>query len=130
MRFHRGQNRQCNIRRKTVKKALIIVLIISLSITSLFCETLKHSTLKYEYESYEEDEFPIWSNEIRRAETLFFGSYVFTLPISTLAVSALQGMNVISSTTAAKTAVISLSVATGLSITVATIDWILGRVQN
>lgn len=113
-----------------MKKALIIILIISLSISSLFSETLKHSTLNYEYESYEEDEFPIWSNEIRRAEILFFGSYVFTLPISTLAVSALQGMSVIESSSAAKTAVISLSVATGLSIAVATIDWILGRVQN
>ncbi len=113
-----------------MKKALIIVLIISLSISSLFSDTLTHSTLKYQYESYEEDEFPIWSNEIRRAETLFFGSFVFTLPISTLAVSALESFSVIESSSATKTAVISISVATGLSIAVATIDWILGRVQN
>ncbi len=113
-----------------MKKALIILLIISLSITTLSSERLTHSSLKYEYESYEEDEFPIWSNELRRAETLFFGSYVFTLPISTLAVSAAAGINLISNPTATKTAVISLSVATGLSLAVATIDWILGRVQN
>ncbi len=113
-----------------MKKALIIVLIISFSISSLFSDTLTHSTLKYQYESYEEDEFPIWSNEIRRAETLFFGSFVFTLPISTLAVSALESFSVIESSSATKTAVISISVATGLSIAVATIDWILGRVQN
>ncbi len=113
-----------------MKKAVVIVLIISLTLTSLFSETLTHSSLKYEYEAYEEDEFPIWSNEIRRAETLFFGSYVFTIPISTLAVSALQRVNVIGNTSSTKTAVISLTVATGLSIAVATIDWILGRVQN
>ena len=113
-----------------MKKALIILLIISLSITTLSSERLTHSSLKYEYESYEEDEFPIWSNELRRAETLFFGSYVFTLPLSTLAVSAAAGINLISNPTATKTAVISLSVATGLSLAVATIDWILGRVQN
>ena len=113
-----------------MKKALIILLIISLSITTLSSERLTHSSLKYEYESYEEDEFPIWSNELRRAETLFFGSYVFTLPLSTLAVSAATGINLISNPTATKTAVISLSVATGLSLAVATIDWILGRVQN
>ncbi len=113
-----------------MKKLVVVMLIITLSFTSLFSETLEHSSLKYEYESYEEEEFPIWSIELRRAETLFFGSFVFTLPLSTAAVSLMAGANMLGSVSSTKSAVISLSAAAVLSLCVSTIDWVLGRVQN
>ncbi len=113
-----------------MKKALIILLIISLTLSSLGAERLTHSSLKYEYEEYEEDEFPIWSTELRRAETLFFGSYVFTIPIAGLALTGLKSVGAVSGTTTESEALITLSVASGLSLFVASLDWVIGRIQN
>lgn len=113
-----------------MKKALIILLIVSLTLSSLGAERLTHSSLKYEYEEYEEEEFPIWSTELRRAETLFFGSYVFTIPIAGLALTGLKSVGAISGTTTESDAIITLSVASGLSLFVASLDWVIGRIQN
>lgn len=113
-----------------MKKALIILMIISLTLSSLGAERLTHSSLKYEYEEYEEDEFPIWSTELRRAETLFFGSYVFTIPIAGLALTGLKSVGAVSGTTTESEALITLSVASGLSLFVASLDWVIGRIQN
>lgn len=114
-----------------MKKAMVIFMIVLFSLSTLSSEKITHPTLKYEYEDYEEDEFPIWSNEIRRAETLFFGSYVFTLPIAGLALTGLRSINVISSNgTTEQNALLTISVASGLSLFVATLDWVIGRVQQ
>ncbi len=113
-----------------MKKALIILLIVSLTLSSLGAERLTHSSLKYEYEEYEEEEFPIWSTELRRAETLFFGSYVFTIPIAGLALTGLKSVGAVSGTTTESDAIITLSVASGLSLFVASLDWVIGRIQN
>lgn len=114
-----------------MKKALIILLIVSLTLSSLGAERLTHSSLKYEYEEYEEEEFPIWSTELRRAETLFFGSYVFTIPIAGLALTGLKSVGAVSGTTTTESdAIITLSVASGLSLFVASLDWVIGRIQN
>ncbi len=113
------------------KKILAIILLLAFFITNLPSEMLKHSDLKYEYEEYSEDEFPLWTNEIRRAETLFFGSFVFTIPIAGLSLNALRRFNVISSSTSTeKDALLTLSVAASLSLFVATLDWVIGKVQN
>lgn len=113
-----------------MKKALIILLIVSLTLSSLGADRLTHSSLKYEYEEYEEEEFPIWSTELRRAETLFFGSYVFTIPIAGLALTGLKSVGAVSGTTTESDAIITLSVASGLSLFVASLDWVIGRIQN
>ncbi len=113
-----------------MKKALIILLIVSLTLSSLGADRLTHSSLKYEYEEYEDEEFPIWSTELRRAETLFFGSYVFTIPIAGLALTGLKSVGAVSGTTTESDAIITLSVASGLSLFVASLDWVIGRIQN
>lgn len=113
-----------------MKRFLVFLSIMLISFSTLSAETLTHSTLKYEYEDYSEDEFPIWTNEIRRAETLFFGSYVFTIPIAGLCMTGLKSINVIKSTSTEADALITIGVASGLSLFVATLDWIIGRVQN
>lgn len=113
-----------------MKKALIILLIVSLTLSSLGADRLTHSSLKYEYEEYEDEQFPIWSTELRRAETLFFGSYVFTIPIAGLALTGLKSVGAVSGTTTESDAIITLSVASGLSLFVASLDWVIGRIQN
>ena len=58
-----------------MRRAISILLIFLLSF-SLFAEPIE-----FEYEPYEEDEFPVWLSEIRRAESIFFGSMVITFPL-------------------------------------------------
>ncbi len=113
-----------------MKKALAVILIFSLCLSSVFSETLKQKALGYEYEAYEKEEFPLWTNELRRGEILFFGSYVFTIPISTLVLSSLRSVDAIPSGTTEKNALLALTCATGVSLFVATLDWIIGKVQN
>ncbi len=114
-----------------MKRALIILLLVTFSLSTLFSETLTHSSLKYEYEEYEDEEFPIWSNELRRAEILYFGSYVFTIPFATFAVSGLRNMNVIGAyESTEKDALLTLGIASGFSLFVAGLDWLIGRISD
>lgn len=113
------------------KKIVAVILLIAFIVTSLPAERLTHSSLKYEYEEYSEEEFPIWTNEIRRAETLFFGSFVFTIPIAGLTLNTLRRFSIInSSSTTEKDALLTLTVASSLSLFVASLDWVIGKVQN
>ncbi len=113
------------------KRVFIIFMIVVFSLSTLSSERVTHSTLKYEYEEYSEEEFPIWTNEIRRAESLFFGSYVFTIPIAGLALTSLRSLGVVSSSgTTEQNALLTLSVASGLSLFVATLDWVIGRIEQ
>ena len=77
-----------------MKRVISFILILSIAFT-LSSETITHASFKYKYESYEEEEFPLWTRELRRAETIFFGSLVFTVPISSLAVGVLSNQGVV-----------------------------------
>ncbi len=114
-----------------MKRMGVFFLIFLVVISSLSSETLTHSSLKYEYEEYKSEEFPIWSRELRRAETLFFGSYVFSIPIAGLSLTALRSFNAIPAVSSTeKDALLTLSVATGISLFVASLDWVIGKIQN
>ena len=67
-----------------MKKAIIVVLIFVL----LFglCMPVFSLTLT-DYEPYTKDEFPKWSLNLRRAETLFFGGIPIAYPLTSLAFS-------------------------------------------
>lgn len=67
-----------------MKKAIIVVLIFVL----LFglCMPAFSLTLT-DYEPYTKDEFPKWSLNLRRAETLFFGGIPIAYPLTSLAFS-------------------------------------------
>jgi hypothetical protein len=67
-----------------MKKAIILVLIFVL----LFglCMPAFSLTLT-DYEPYTKDEFPKWSLNLRRAETLFFGGIPIAYPLASLAFS-------------------------------------------
>jgi hypothetical protein len=58
------------------KRALV------LSILILLCLSVTHAEEIKVPEPYEEDEFPQWLQDLRRAEIIFFGSLPFTLLIS------------------------------------------------
>ncbi len=67
-----------------MKKAVILLLIFVLLFgicTPAFSLTLKN------YEPYSDDEFPKWSLNLRRAESLFFGGIPIAFPLTSLAFS-------------------------------------------
>ena len=111
-----------------MKKIIALILIISL-VFSLSAETITHSSFNYKYESYEEEEFPLWTIELRRAETVFFGSLVFTVPISSVAIGLLSNQGIINFNNTTQAALVNLSAAAGLSLVVATVDWVLGKME-
>lgn len=127
MRKHRGKDRNSNLWRKKLKRAIAFFLILSV-LLSLSAETITHSSFKYQYEEYTDEEFPIWTMELRRAETIFFGSFVFTVPFSALVFSTLGKYGVLNYSSPSTEALYTLGGAAGLSLVVAGLDWVLGRI--
>ena len=125
---HGSKDRNSNLRRTKLKRIIALFLIISI-IFSLSAETITHSSFNYKYESYEEEEFPLWTIELRRAETIFFGSLVFTVPISSLALSVMSNQGIINFENSTQSALMTLSSAAGLSLVVSALDWILGKME-
>ena len=110
-------------------KRIIAVFLLLLTLFSLSSETITHSSFGYRYESYEEEEFPIWTMELRRAETIFFGSLVFTVPIYSLAVGLLSSQGIVNFKDDNKKALVTLTSAAGVSLIVSAVDWILGKME-
>ncbi|MGN1164416.1 MAG: hypothetical protein ACI4S4_06405 [Candidatus Ornithospirochaeta sp.] len=109
-----------------MKRLVAIVLLLALCF-SLSAETLTHSSFGYKYESYSDDEFPIWTIELRRAETIFFGSFVFTVPVAALALGAMEKNNLVSFNGSLQSTLSTIGAAAGVSLFIAGVDWILGR---
>ena len=77
---------------------------------------------KVTYEPYLEGEFSPFAVDLRRAETIFFGSLPITFAVSSLAVGAADAL--ISSDL--PDTELSLGITIGLSLTIAIVDYILG----
>ncbi len=107
-----------------MKKFLILVLLVAMA-SSFVTAT----PIRYEYTPYDEAEFPIWSRELRRAETIFFGSYVVTLPLAYGLVGLGENTGLLSFEKPSGKAVSSVLLGTGLSLFISTLDYILGRIQ-
>ena len=108
-----------------MKKALALLLIVLMAIPPVFSDPIE-----YEYEPYEEEEFPIWSYELRRAESIFFGSLVITFPVSMgiYALGKQLGMPTPSETY--QEVLIEAGIAAGLSAVIAFADWLIGRLSD
>ncbi len=101
---------------------LIILLLVPVG---AFSEPLK------DYVPYQPDEFPIWSYSIRRAETLFFGSLVITMPVALLLYRLAQTANIVSAPTNDLQAyLVQGSIAASLSLGIAVTDYILGKAEK
>ncbi len=83
------------------------------------------------YEPYEEEEFPLWSYKVRRAETLFFGSLVITLPIAALLYRVAVETDIITTPSSELQGFLMQgSIAAGLSLGISLADYIIGEVGN
>lgn len=105
-----------------MKRVVVVILLLAISF-SLFSTTIKKENFGYEYEEYKKEEFPIWSQELRRAETIFFGSFVITLPLSTLCVSLIA-----KNANTNQKALYSALGAVGSSLIFAGLDFVFGRI--
>lgn len=102
---------------------MILLLLIFVFNTPLFADPLQG------YEPYEEEEFPIWSYKLRRAETLFFGSLVITLPVAAILYNLAQEANILTiPDTELQGLFIQGSIAAGLSVGISLADFIIGEV--
>lgn len=106
------------------KRLLVLLLIITLLASPLFAEA------ELSYEPYGEEEFPIWTMKMRRAESLFFGSLVITLPVSMLAWSLMANAGWVNGETNFSNFLCQAGIASALSLTIATTDFIIGEVQG
>ena len=91
---------------------------------------LAADTIDFEYEPYTEEEFPIWSHELRRAESIFFGSLVITFPVAMGVYSLASMMGMPGPSEEYQQVLIQAGIAAGLSLIIADTDWILGKVGN
>ncbi len=88
------------------------------------------SPVNFEYEPYEEGEFPSWAMELRRADTIFFGSLAITVPVSAL---CFELANQLGAPGLGNTSVrlwSEIGTAVGLSLVITGIDWILGMMEK
>ena len=86
--------------------------------------------IEYEYEPYEEDEFPIWSMELRRAESIFFGSLVLTFPVAVGIYSLASYLGMPTPGEDYQRVLQQALIAGSLSLVIAGTDWIIGRVTG
>ena len=107
-----------------LRKTIALILIFSM----LGCTRSAQAELSYE--PYGEDEFPIWTMKLRRAESIFFGSLVLTFPLAMLTWNLLDNFGVVSSDSQLEAFGWQLLIAGGLSLGISTADWIIGEVQG
>jgi hypothetical protein len=109
-----------------MRRAITILMLLLL----LFPLQLSADQLKG-YEPYEEEEFPLWSYKIRRAETLFFGSMVITLPVTALLYRfAVESQLISTPSSDLQEFLMQGSIAAGLSLGISLADYIIGEVGN
>ncbi len=106
-------------------KPLVLLMILLLVIPfSLFSDALPA------YVPYEENEFPLWTYKLRRAETLFFGSLVITLPVAILLYNLAKGLDVVpESEHEMQSLIMQTTIASALSLGISITDFIIGEVE-
>lgn len=109
-----------------MRKCILILCLVMVCISlPLFAEPLK------DYVPYEEEEFPLWTYKVRRAETLFLGSLVITLPVAMLLYRLAQETNILDSPSSdLQAALVQGSIAASLSMGISLADFIIGEVRN
>lgn len=102
---------------------LLLLMVFCLSLYPLASEPLAG------YVPYEEQEFPLWSYKLRRAEILFFGSFVLTMGIAALSYNIAVNAGWAPPAKDDLTALlIQGGIASGLSLGIAVADYVIGEV--
>lgn len=110
-------------------RRLILILMILLTTYSAFSDPLTSTPVKYEYVPYEDGEFPKWSMELRRAESIFFGSFVIALPVSVGVYTLAKNFGLPSQNSTTE-ALYQVAGAASIATLIALTDWIIGKVTD
>ena len=110
-------------------KRLFLIVLILITAFELFAAPLTSTPVKYEYVPYEAGEFPAWSVELRRAESIFFGSFVIALPLSVGAYAIMKNAG-FPSQSATTEALYQIGGAVTIAALISLTDWIIGKVSN
>lgn len=129
--------------KKLTIRILVISMLIVISTQCLFAaettttttttgSTTTTGTKLPDYEPYTKDEFPIWSGKLRRAESLFFGSFPLAFPLVVLAYNLAVNLGAppVEDSAGIKTVLVQLGAAAGVSFTIALTDFIIGEVKG
>ncbi|NLE14915.1 MAG: hypothetical protein GX626_03455 [Spirochaetales bacterium] len=104
------------------KFMLTLCLVVLCASLPLAAEPLK------DYVPYEKDEFPLFTYKLRRAETLFLGSLVITLPVAMLVYSAARKANVLPPPDSElQSFLVQGGIAASLSLGISLADFIIGE---
>lgn len=109
-----------------MKKTMLLMILL------LFCVSLLPlaSASLPAYEPYQENEFPLWTYKLRRAEILFFGSFVLTMGVASLTYSLAVNSGLVPPAQDALTALfIQAGIASALSLGITVTDYILGEME-
>ena len=111
-----------------IKKSLfvLVLLLFCISLVPLASESLPA------YEPYQEDEFPLWSYKLRRADIIFFGSFVLTMGVASLSytLAANAGWVPPANENMLRALLIQGGIASVLSLGITVTDYILGEVED
>ena len=108
-----------------MRRVIALVLAVMLLLPPLAADPIV-----YEYEPYTEEEFPIWSLELRRAESIFFGSLVVTFPVVMGVYSLASSLGMQGPSEEYQQVLIQAGIAAGLSLIISLTDWIIGKVSD
>lgn len=109
-----------------MRKTLLMLILL------LFCFSLVPlaSASLPAYEPYQENEFPLWTYKLRRAEILFFGSFVLTMGVAMLSYSIAVNARWVPPAKDDLTALmIQGGIASALSLGITVTDYILGEME-
>ncbi|MHC1693407.1 MAG: hypothetical protein AB9828_10335 [Sphaerochaetaceae bacterium] len=109
-----------------MRRMVLIILLISISSQMLCASTLPKTIV---YDPYELSEFPVWSQKLRRGETLLFGSFPITLTLTSLSYSLATSLGAPAFATEKET-IAMFSIAAGLSLIIAVTDFIIGELER
>lgn len=107
-----------------MRRAIALLMIFLLSF-SLFADPIV-----FDYEPYEEDEFPQWLSEIRRAESIFFGSLVITFPLTVAGYSIASNFGAPIEQNDFNRFWQQLGIASCASLLIAGVDWLIGYLSD
>ena len=108
-----------------MRKAIAILLIFLMAIPPVFSDPIE-----YEYVPYEEEEFPIWTMKLRRAESIFFGSMVITFPLTVAGYSVASAFGAPIEGDEFSLFWQQLGIASCFSLAIAGIDWLIGYLSD
>lgn len=111
-----------------IKKIISLVILICFVSPMLFSSTAAPFP---EYSPYLKEEFPSWAHKLRRAESLFFGSLVISVPLSLGINGYINSVSPVSLPSNDPNLILrQIGLSVSISLMIVLIDYIIGEVSG